>query len=171
MKVALIMGSKSDLPVALKAMEMLDKFGVPYSARVISAHRALDMLTKYVNSFEKDAVKVVIALAGKAAHLPGVIAGMTTLPVIGVPIKGSAFLGMDSLLSIVQMPTGVPRLATGVSASFCRSLLARCKALASEVSGSSTTNSSPPKRATWSVCRIAWVINSATWRNTSSPAG
>ena len=116
MKVALIMGSKSDLPVALKAMEMLDKFGVPYSARVISAHRALDMLTKYVNSFEKDAVKVVIALAGKAAHLPGVIAGMTTLPVIGVPIKGSAFLGMDSLLSIVQMPTGVPVATVAVDA-------------------------------------------------------
>ena len=87
MKVALIMGSKSDLPVALKAMEMLDKFGVPYSARVISAHRALDMLTKCVNSFEKDAVKVVIALAGKAAHLPGVIAGMTTCRLSACPSK------------------------------------------------------------------------------------
>ncbi len=129
MKVALIMGSKSDLPVALKAMEMLDKFGVPYSARVISAHRALDMLTKYVNSFEKDAVKVVIALAGKAAHLPGVIAGMTTLPVIGVPIKGSAFLGMDSLLSIVQMPTGVPVATVAVDAADNAAILA-CQILA-----------------------------------------
>ncbi|HHV05124.1 MAG TPA: 5-(carboxyamino)imidazole ribonucleotide mutase [Anaerolineaceae bacterium] len=129
MKVALIMGSKSDLPVALKAMEMLDKFGVPYSARVISAHRALDMLTKCVNSFEKDAVKVVIALAGKAAHLPGVIAGMTTLPVIGVPIKGSAFLGMDSLLSIVQMPTGVPVATVAVDAADNAAILA-CQILA-----------------------------------------
>jgi len=89
----------------------------------------LDMLTKYVNSFEKDAVKVVIALAGKAAHLPGVIAGMTTLPVIGVPIKGSAFLGMDSLLSIVQMPTGVPVATVAVDAADNAAILA-CQILA-----------------------------------------
>lgn len=129
MKVALIMGSKSDHAIAEKAMEMLDKFGIPYLTRVISAHRALDMLAQYVADFEKNEVKVVIAMAGKAAHLPGVIAGMTTLPVIGVPIKGSAFLGMDSLLSIVQMPKGVPVATVAVDAGDNAAILA-CQILA-----------------------------------------
>lgn len=129
MKVALIMGSKSDLAIAEKAMEMLDKFGVSYFTRVISAHRALDMLVECVDNFEKEDVKVVIAMAGKAAHLPGVIAGMTTLPVIGVPIKGSAFLGMDSLLSIVQMPKGVPVATVAVDAGDNAAILA-CQILA-----------------------------------------
>ncbi len=129
MKVALIMGSKSDLAIAEKAMEMLQKFGIPYLTRVISAHRALDMLAQCVADFEKDDVKVVIAMAGKAAHLPGVIAGMTTLPVIGVPIKGSAFLGMDSLLSIVQMPKGVPVATVAVDAGDNAAILA-CQILA-----------------------------------------
>jgi len=129
MKVALIMGSKSDMPIAVKAMEMLDKFGISYSPRVISAHRALDMLKECVDGFEEEHVKVVIALAGKAAHLPGVIAGMTTLPVIGVPIKGSAFLGMDALLSIVQMPKGVPVATVAVDAADNAAILA-CQILA-----------------------------------------
>lgn len=129
MKVALIMGSKSDLAIAEKAMEMLQKFGIPYLTRVISAHRALDMLAQCVADFEKDDVKVVIAMAGKAAHLPGVIACMTTLPVIGVPIKGSAFLGMDSLLSIVQMPKGVPVATVAVDAGDNAAILA-CQILA-----------------------------------------
>lgn len=129
MKVALIMGSKSDYAIAEKAMEMLDKFGIPYLTRVISAHRALDMLAQCVADFEKNEVKVVIAMAGKAAHLPGVIAGMTTLPVIGVPIKGSAFLGMDSLLSIVQMPKGVPVATVAVDAGDNAAILA-CQILA-----------------------------------------
>lgn len=129
MKVALIMGSKSDHAIAEKAMEMLDKFGIPYLTRVISAHRALDMLAQCVADFEKNEVKVVIAMAGKAAHLPGVIAGMTTLPVIGVPIKGSAFLGMDSLLSIVQMPKGVPVATVAVDAGDNAAILA-CQILA-----------------------------------------
>lgn len=129
MKVALIMGSKSDLAVAEKAMEILQKFGVPYLTRVISAHRALDLLAECVANFEKDEVRVVIAMAGKAAHLPGVIAGMTTLPVIGVPIKGSAFLGMDALLSIVQMPKGVPVATVAVDAGDNAAILA-CQILA-----------------------------------------
>lgn len=129
MKVALIMGSKSDYAIAEKAMEMLDKFGIPYLTRVISAHRALDMLAQCVADFEKNEVKVVIAMAGKAAHLPGVITGMTTLPVIGVPIKGSAFLGMDSLLSIVQMPKGVPVATVAVDAGDNAAILA-CQILA-----------------------------------------
>ena len=129
MKVALIMGSKSDLAIAEKAMEMLQKFDIPYLTRVISAHRALDMLAQCVADFEQNDVKVVIAMAGKAAHLPGVIAGMTTLPVIGVPIKGSAFLGMDSLLSIVQMPKGVPVATVAVDAGDNAAILA-CQILA-----------------------------------------
>ena len=129
MKVALIMGSKSDLPIAEKAMEMLQKFGIPCLTRVISAHRALDMLAQCVADFEQNDVKVVIAMAGKAAHLPGVIAGMTTLPVIGVPIKGSAFLGMDALLSIVQMPKGVPVATVAVDAGDNAAILA-CQILA-----------------------------------------
>lgn len=129
MKVAIIMGSSSDYPIAEKALAMLDKFGVEYIVRVISAHRALDALQRCVADFEKNEIKCVIGLAGKAAHLPGVIAGMTVLPVIGVPIKGSAFLGMDSLLSIVQMPKGVPVATVAVDAADNAALLA-CQILA-----------------------------------------
>lgn len=129
MKVAIIMGSKSDLAVAEKAFGILDKFGVPYLVRVISAHRALDLLIECVNGFEREEVKTVIAIAGKAAHLPGVIAGLTHLPVIGVPVKGSAFLGMDALLSIVQMPKGVPVATVAVDAGDNAAILA-CQILA-----------------------------------------
>lgn len=129
MKVAVIMGSKSDYSVSEKALTMLDKFGIEYEVRVISAHRALDTLKEFVDQFEDLGISTVIALAGKAAHLPGVIAGMTTLPVIGVPIKGSAFLGMDSLMSIVQMPKGVPVATVAVDAADNAAILA-CQILA-----------------------------------------
>lgn len=108
MKVAVIMGSLSDVDQARKVFDKLDAFGVGYEKRVISAHRALDVLEDYVAEFESREIGVVIALAGKAAHLAGVIAGMVTLPVIGVPIKSSTMDGLDSLLSIVQMPSGIP---------------------------------------------------------------
>ncbi|HMN13544.1 MAG TPA: 5-(carboxyamino)imidazole ribonucleotide mutase [Bellilinea sp.] len=129
MKVALVMGSKSDHPIAEKAIAMLNKFGVESLVRVISAHRALDMLVEFVGELDSLGVGTVIAIAGKAAHLPGVIAGMTTLPVIGVPVKGSAFLGMDALLSIVQMPTGVPVATVAVDAGDNAAILA-CQILA-----------------------------------------
>lgn len=129
MKVAVVMGSKSDYEVSEKALKMLEKFGVEYEVRVISAHRALGTLKEFVDSFDDIGVKVVIALAGKAAHLPGVIAGMTTLPVIGVPIKGSAFLGLDSLMSIVQMPKGVPVATVAVDGADNAAILA-CQILA-----------------------------------------
>lgn len=129
MKVAVIMGSKSDYSVSEKALQMLDKFGVEYEVRVISAHRALETLQDFVGKFDELGISTVIALAGKAAHLPGVIAGMTTLPVIGVPIKGSAFLGMDSLMSIVQMPKGVPVATVAVDAADNAAILA-CQILA-----------------------------------------
>lgn len=129
MKVAIVLGSKSDFEIGKKAMDMLDKFEIDYELRVISAHRALENLEEYVDQFDEKGIKAVIAMAGKAAHLPGVIAGMTTLPVIGVPIKGSAFLGVDSLLSIVQMPKGVPVATVAVDAGDNAAILA-CQILA-----------------------------------------
>lgn len=124
MKVAIIMGSSSDYDIAKKAFPILEKFNIDYIVRVISAHRALDMLEECVDDFAKEDIKCVIALAGKAAHLPGVIAGMTILPVIGVPIKGSAFLGLDSLMSMVQMPKGVPVATVAVDAADNAAILA-----------------------------------------------
>lgn len=108
MKVAVIMGSLSDLEQANKVFDKLDSFDIAYDKRVISAHRDLNTLLDYVDSFAERDIRVVIALAGKAAHLAGVIAGHCTCPVIGVPIKSSTLDGLDSLLSTVQMPSGVP---------------------------------------------------------------
>lgn len=106
--VSIVMGSKSDLPVMENACEMLKEFGVPYEVRVLSAHRTPEEAHEYATTLIDRGVKVCIAAAGGAAHLAGVIAGSTTLPVIGVPIQTSALGGMDSLLSIVQMPKGIP---------------------------------------------------------------
>jgi len=101
------MGSQSDWPVMKQAAAALDKFGVPSESRVISAHRKNARLREYVRAAEKDGAKVFIAGAGMAAHLPGVVAALTTLPVIGVPLAAS-FKGLDSALSILQMPPGIP---------------------------------------------------------------
>lgn len=108
MKVALIMGSISDKEIAQKAAHTLQQFGIDYDARVISAHRALSLAVDYVEQLEKNDVDVIIAFAGKAAHLAGVLAGLATVPVIGVPVKASTLDGLDALLSTVQMPKGVP---------------------------------------------------------------
>jgi len=102
------MGSTSDWDTMKPAVDMLEKFGVPYEARVISAHRAPDLLFEYVTSLKDRGVACVIAGAGGAAHLAGVIAGKTTLPVLGVPMPSKYLKGMDSLLSTVQMPKGIP---------------------------------------------------------------
>ena len=102
------MGSDSDWPTMEKAVEILEQFGVPYEARVVSAHRTPELLTEYSKSAQKRGLKVIIAGAGGAAHLPGMVASMTILPVLGVPVKSRALSGMDSLLSIVQMPKGIP---------------------------------------------------------------
>ena len=108
-KVGIIMGSSSDLSLMKKAADLLQKFGVGYEIRVISAHRAPDILTEYATTAAKRGLKVIIAGAGGAAHLPGVTAAMTILQVIGVPVKSSNSLdGWDSILSILQMPQGVP---------------------------------------------------------------
>lgn len=108
MKVGIIMGSISDKEIARKTADTLKSFGIEYDARVISAHRALEYAVEYVNDMEKNGVELLIAFAGKAAHLAGVLAGLSTTPVIGVPVKASNLDGIDALLSIVQMPKGVP---------------------------------------------------------------
>ncbi|MBP5488442.1 MAG: 5-(carboxyamino)imidazole ribonucleotide mutase [Bacteroidales bacterium] len=108
MKVAVIMGSASDWDVMAPCCETLEQFGVSYEKRVLSAHRNPGPLAEYVASLKDKGCEVVIAGAGGAAHLPGVIAALTTLPVIGIPVKSKALNGLDSLLSIVQMPSGIP---------------------------------------------------------------
>ena len=108
MKVAIIMGSASDWDVMSPCCATLDDFGIPYEKRVLSAHRNPGPLADYVASLPEKGCEIVIAGAGVAAHLPGVIAALTTLPVIGIPVKSKALNGLDSLLSIVQMPSGIP---------------------------------------------------------------
>ncbi|MER3520717.1 MAG: 5-(carboxyamino)imidazole ribonucleotide mutase [Acidimicrobiia bacterium] len=107
-KVAILMGSKSDWPTMKRAADTLDKLGIEYEAKVISAHRMPDLLSEYVKELEARGFGLVIAGAGGAAHLPGVVASQTRLPVFGVPMKTESLGGLDSLLSIVQMPAGVP---------------------------------------------------------------
>ena len=106
--VGVIMGSKSDWETMRHAVEMLDKFGVPHEARIVSAHRTPQLLTQYAAEAEARGLEVIIAGAGGAAHLPGMVAAQTVLPVLGVPVESHALKGMDSLLSIVQMPGGIP---------------------------------------------------------------
>jgi 5-(carboxyamino)imidazole ribonucleotide mutase len=106
--VGIAMGSESDLPTMQAAADVLDRFGVPYEMHVLSAHRTPDRMTTWAKSARARGLRVVVAGAGGAAHLPGMVAASTTLPVVGVPIKTSALGGLDSLLSIVQMPGGVP---------------------------------------------------------------
>lgn len=123
-KVAVIMGSDSDLKVVKKGIDILDDFGVEYEARVISAHRTPKQAEEFARNARDNGFDVIIAAAGKAAHLGGVLAAMTTLPVIGLPIKTSMMGGMDSLLSIVQMPKGIPVATVGVDAAENAALLA-----------------------------------------------
>ena len=106
--VGIIMGSKSDMPVMQGCMDQLDELGVPYELMIASAHRNPDKVHEWAETAEARGLRVIIAAAGKAAHLGGVVAAYTPLPVIGVPIKTSDLGGLDSLLSMVQMPTGVP---------------------------------------------------------------
>jgi 5-(carboxyamino)imidazole ribonucleotide mutase len=107
-RIGIIMGSDSDLPIMQAAADICEAFGIDYEVSIVSAHRTPQRLVKYSKSAEKRGLRVIIAGAGGAAHLPGMVASLTPLPVIGVPVKGSSLEGMDSLLSIVQMPGGVP---------------------------------------------------------------
>ena len=107
-KVGIVMGSDSDMPVMAKAAEILDKFGIDYEMTIISTHREPDLFFKWAKAAEEKGFKVIIAGAGKAAHLPGMCAAIFPLPVIGIPMKTSDLGGVDSLYSIVQMPSGIP---------------------------------------------------------------
>jgi 5-(carboxyamino)imidazole ribonucleotide mutase len=107
-RVGIIMGSRSDRETMSEAARILDELGVPYEMRVVSAHRTPDLMFRYAEAAAQRGIEVIIAGAGGAAHLPGMTAAKTTLPVIGVPVRSASLSGMDSLLSIVQMPRGVP---------------------------------------------------------------
>lgn len=124
--VAIVMGSQSDWATMQCAAEALDKLGVGYDARIVSAHRTPDRLVKFAQGAAAEGFKVIIAGAGGAAHLPGMVASMTHLPVLGVPVQSKALSGQDSLLSIVQMPAGVPvgTLAIGEAGATNAGLLA-----------------------------------------------
>jgi 5-(carboxyamino)imidazole ribonucleotide mutase len=122
--VGIIMGSDSDLPVVKESAEILEKFGVPFEITVLSAHRTPERAFQYAKEAEKRGIEVIIAAAGGAAHLPGVIAALTPLPVIGIPIKTSSLNGLDSLLSIVQMPSGIPVATVAINGAKNAGLLA-----------------------------------------------
>ncbi|MDA9314508.1 5-(carboxyamino)imidazole ribonucleotide mutase [Alphaproteobacteria bacterium] len=124
--VAIIMGSQSDWPTMKNAADILDELKIPYEKRIVSAHRTPKRMAKYAESAKDRGIKVIIAGAGGAAHLPGMIAAQTILPVLGVPIESKALRGMDSLLSIVQMPKGIPvgTLAIGAPGASNAALLA-----------------------------------------------
>jgi 5-(carboxyamino)imidazole ribonucleotide mutase len=124
--VGVIMGSRNDYAVMRSAVEMLVEFGIPHEVRVVSAHRTPDLLFEYAETASSRGLRVIIAGAGGAAHLPGMVAAKTVVPVLGVPIPATALQGMDSLLSIVQMPKGVPvgTLAIGAPGAANAGLLA-----------------------------------------------
>ena len=124
MKVGIIMGSTSDWEVMQPAVATLEQFGIECEKRVISAHRAPHALFEWASTAKQRGLSVIIAGAGGAAHLPGVIAGLTTLPVIGVPVRSKMLDGLDSLLSIVQMPSGIPVATVAINGSKNAALLA-----------------------------------------------
>ena len=145
-KVGIVMGSDSDMPVMAKAADILDKLGIDYEMTIISAHREPDIFFQWAKSAEEKGFKVIIAGAGKAAHLPGMCAAVFPLPVIGIPMKTSDLGGVDSLYSIVQMPSGIPvatvaingganagLLAAKILATSDPELLARLKAYSQEL--------------------------------------
>ncbi len=125
-KVGIIMGSQSDWPIMKHAADTLEELSVPFEAKIVSAHRTPDRLVEYAKTAKERGIQVVIAGAGGAAHLPGMAASMTPLPVLGVPVESKALKGMDSLLSIAQMPGGVPvgTLAIGKAGAINAALLA-----------------------------------------------
>ena len=123
-QIGIIMGSDSDWPTLEPALEVCEAFSVACEVHVVSAHRTPDDMARYARSAEKKGLRVIIAAAGGAAHLPGMVASHTTLPVIGVPVMSAALKGMDSLLSIVQMPSGVPVATVAIGAGKNAGLLA-----------------------------------------------
>jgi len=115
-KVGIIMGSNSDWPTMKNAADTLESFGIPYEAKVVSAHRTPDKMYRYAQSARERGLQCIIAGAGGAAHLPGMVSAMTTIPVLGVPVESKSLKGMDSLLSIVQMPGGIPTATFAIGA-------------------------------------------------------
>lgn len=124
MKIGIVMGSKSDYPIVEKTEKILKDFGVEFETRVISAHRTPHQAEKFASEAEKNGIEVIIAAAGKAAHLGGVLAAFTPIPIIGLPIKSSTMDGLDSLLSMVQMPKGVPVATVAINGAENAALLA-----------------------------------------------
>lgn len=122
--IGIVMGSDSDFPVMEETLKVLQKFGISYEVKVSSAHRTLERTLNWVKEFEAQGGQVIIAAAGLAAHLPGVVAGATSLPVIGVPVRSGALEGVDALYAIVQMPPGVPVATVGIGAARNAGLLA-----------------------------------------------
>jgi 5-(carboxyamino)imidazole ribonucleotide mutase len=113
-QISIVMGSASDYETVKETVKVLDDFGVAYEKQVVSAHRTPEDMVEYAKNAQERGIQVIIAAAGGAAHLPGMIASLTELPVIGIPVKSSALDGLDSLLSIVQMPAGVPVLTVAI---------------------------------------------------------
>ena len=132
--VGIIMGSDSDLPIMNEAKEILDSFGVANEITIVSAHRTTRRMVQYTTSAKKRGVQVIIAGAGGAAHLPGMVASLTAVPVIGVPIKTKTLEGLDSLLSVAQMPPGVPVATVAINGAKNAGLLA-CQILGTKYSG------------------------------------
>ena len=124
MKVIILMGSKSDLEIMKKASAVLDDFNVPYEMKVISAHRTPELMFEFGKNAKKNGYDVIIAGAGGAAHVPGMLAAITAVPVIGIPIWSKDFNGTDALLSIVQMPSGIPVATVGIDRAANAALLA-----------------------------------------------
>ncbi len=124
MKAAIVMGSQSDYPIVEKAEAVLKEFGIAFETRIISAHRTPRVAEDFATHAEENGIEVIIAAAGKAAHLAGVLAAFTPLPVIGIPIKSSTMDGLDSLLSMVQMPKGVPVATVAIDGAENAGLLA-----------------------------------------------
>ena len=122
--VGIIMGSDSDLKIMIQASEFLEKNHVPYEMEIVSAHRTPDLMFEYAKTAKRRGLKVIIAGAGGSAHLPGMIASLTTLPVIGVPIESHNLNGVDSLLSIVQMPSGIPVACVAINGAINAAILA-----------------------------------------------
>ena len=123
-KVAIVMGSDSDMPIVEKAITTLESFDIPFEVRIMSAHRTPEDVQEFASSARENGIGVIIAAAGKAAHLAGVIASYTTLPVIGIPIKSSTLDGLDALLSTVQMPGGIPVATVAIDGAMNAALLA-----------------------------------------------
>jgi phosphoribosylaminoimidazole carboxylase PurE protein len=160
-KIAIIMGSKSDYKVMSKALEAIHEFGLEAHVEIVSAHRTPDRMYEFATKSESQGIKVIVAGAGGAAHLPGMVASLTTLPVIGVPVNVTKLKGLDSLLSIVQMPKGVPVATVAIDNAYNAGLLA-VKILATSDAKLSAKLSSYQKKQSKKISMMNQEIKSET---------